>query len=134
MSENYKATVKACTKELTPIERIAIKDTKAMVNIMDYVEEVEAAGNQLKLVIDYVAILDVHNPKSDNPDYEIYVFAATSGIRYYTSSQSLYQAVKEIAEELQSGGMQLSEVEIMFYRRESANYKGKHFLTASIVI
>lgn len=124
--EGYKVNIKECSKELTARERIMIKDTSNAIKLDDLVTF------ESKAVIMPVAyaILSVHNDKSENPDYEVYVIIAEDGTKYATGSPSFFSAFEEIWDEM-SGENEKFSIEL--YKMESKNYKGKYFLTCSII-
>ena len=87
-----------------------------------------------KVVIDYDyhVLLGIHNEKSkDRPDYDNVVVVDKAGNKYNTGSNSFITALEEIIEEMQDAGE--SEIQIEVYRKPSKNYKGKDFITCSIV-
>lgn len=124
--DGYKVTLKETSKELTARERILMRDTTNAVKLD------EAAGAESPLIITPAAyaILGIHNDKSDNKDYDNYIIVDTDGNKYVTGSTSFWSAFKEIWDEMLS---EEEEFQIEVYKLESKNYKGKHFITCSIV-
>lgn len=123
----YSAKVVEATRELTGKERVAIK-TFANARQLDVVTQNYEDG--VLIDIDYVAKVAVHNEKSDNKDYNKYIYMDKDGIMYVSGSETLYRAYKEIAEEMENED---EDWAIKVIRRESSNYKGKDFLTCVIV-
>lgn len=121
---DYKCTVKYSSKELTNREKILAKDTTNAIKL----DELLKPEDKLVITPDYYAVLDVHNEKSDTIDYEQYMIFDKSGTKYYTGSPSFWESFTDIFEEM--GGEEFS-VEV--YKVESRNYKGKYFLTCSII-
>ena len=123
--EGYKVTIKEVSKELTARERIMLKDTSNAVKL-------DEATKEAPLVITPAAyaILSIHNEKSDNVDYENYLIMDTDGHKYVTGSPSFWTSFKEIWDEMESEN---EEYSIEVYKMDSKNYKGKQFLTCSIV-
>lgn len=122
----YNVTIKEVSKEMTARERIMLKDTTNAVKLD------EAANGETPLVITPTAyaVLHIHNEKSDNVDYENYVVMDDNGNKYVTGSPSFWTSFMEIWEEM----MNEDEVySIEVYKRDSKNYKGKQFLTCSII-
>lgn len=121
----YEAVVKEASKQLTAKERISIKDTSNCIQL----DEATKSG---KVIIepDFYAVLAIHNEKSDDKDYEKYVVVAKDGTKYCTGSVSFLEALKGIIDEM-SGEEEEYKIEV--YRLPSKNYKGKEFLTCSIV-
>lgn len=123
--EGYKVTIKEVSKELSARERIAIKDTSNAIKL-------DTACNNDKLVIDpdVFAVLNIHNEKSDNIDYENYVIIDKNGNKYVTGSASFWSSFMEIMDEMKNEDEEFS---ICVYKMDSKNYKGKQFLTCSIM-
>lgn len=124
--EGYLATIVECSKELTARERIKIKDTTAC-DRLDDATQVE----DVIITPDYYAIIAIHNEKSENKDYNVLVVAdKVSGKTYVTGSESFKDAFLNIFNEMQG---ESEEYSVRAYRRESANYKGKEFITCTIL-
>lgn len=124
--EGYKVTIKEVSKELTARERIILKDTSNAVKLD------EAVNGETPLVITPAtyAVLSIHNEKSDNVDYENYIIMDAGGTKYVTGSPSFWASFKEISDEMEN---ESEEYSIEVYKMDSKNYKGKQFLTCSIV-
>ena len=86
--------------------------------------------NGVLIDIDYVAVVEVYNEKSDNKNYNKYVYVDKDGTMYISGSETLYRTYEEIAEEMEGENEPWS---IKVIRRESTNYKGKDFLTCMLV-
>lgn len=125
----YKVEILNCSKELTARERIMIKDTTNAIKL----DEATKDGNKLVICPSMVAVLKVHNDKSDNEEYEQYVIIDKSGTKYVTGSPSFWSSFEEIAEEMTDENGVAEEYEIECYKLDSKNYKGKQFLTCSII-
>lgn len=126
MQKDYEVKIKSTSKELTARERVMLKDTRNAIKL-------DEAVNETPLVIspDYYAVLDVHNEKSkEDKDFENYIVVDTDGNKYVTGSHSFYEAFTEIVEEMDGTG---EEYQIEIYKLDSKNYKGKQFITCSIV-
>ena len=123
--EGYKVSIKECSKELSARERIMLKDTSNAIKL-------DEAANEAPLVITPVAyaVLDVHNEKSDNIDYNNYIVLDKDGNKYVTGSESFWNAFKEIWDEMETEN---EEYQIEVYKLDSKNYKGKKFLSCSII-
>lgn len=120
----YSATITNSSRELSKIERIALKDTRDAVKLDTIAAE--------KPVIDVVAwvVLDIHNDKSSqSTDYKNYMIIDSSGTKYVTGSDSFWNAFYDIAFEM--GDEPFS---IKVYSMPSKNYKGKNFLSCSLAI
>lgn len=123
--EGYKVSIKEVSKELTARERIMLKDTSNAIKL-------DVACSETHLVISPVAyaILAIHNEKSDNKDYENYLIIDADGNKYVTGSPSFWASFKEIWDEMETEN---EEYSIEVYKMDSKNYKGKQFLTCSMV-
>ena len=121
----YEVSIKESSKELTAKERIALKDTSDAIKL-------DEATTENSLVIKPVAyaILNVVNDKADDPEYLQYVVIADDGTKYVTGSESFWNSFINIFEEMKD---ELEEWAIKVYRLDSKNYKGKQFITCSII-
>lgn len=129
--DGYKASVKECSKELTVKEKIALKDTSNAIGLDLLTQEANFNGEKVIIEVDYYATINIHNEKSDNKDYIYFIVVAKDGTKYVTGSQAFISAFEDIANELAEAGE--SDMTIEVYRKESKNYKGKDFITCSIV-
>lgn len=126
--EGYSVKIRETSKELSAKERIAIKDTSNAISL----DEVTATEGAITIQYDYHVILDVHNEKSDNKDYTKLVVMDKGGTKYVTGSESFLTALSDIVEEMVDAG-EGDNITIQVYRKDSKNYKGKQFITCSIV-
>lgn len=121
----YSVKIQYCSKELTARDRVAIKDTTNAVSLD------EATKNSKVIIdLDYYAKLAVHNEHSEDKDYDKYIIVAKDGTKYVTGSTSFLTAMEEIVDEMEDSG---EDFQLEVYRMPSKNYKGKEFLTCSIV-
>lgn len=122
----YSVKVVECTKDLTAKERVKIKDTTNAIKLDEATQ-----GGAIVIAYDYHAVLAIHNEKLDAPDYRQCVVVDTAGNKYVTGSESFFTAMTEIVDEMTAAGETDYELEV--YRMDSKNYKGKQFITCSIV-
>lgn len=122
----YSVKVVECTKDLTAKERVKIKDTTNAIKLDEATQ-----GGAIVIAYDYHAVLEIHNEKLDDPDYRQCVVVDTAGNKYVTGSESFFTAMTEIVDEMVAAGETDYELEV--YRMDSKNYKGKQFITCSIV-
>lgn len=122
--EGYKVAIKECSRELTPRERIMVKDTSNAIKLD------EAAGqiDGVNIEVFFYAVLNIHNEKSEDKDYENYIVIDKKGNKFVTGSPSFWSAFVDIADEMGD-----EDFTINCYKLDSKNYKGKQFLTCSIV-
>lgn len=123
--EGYSVKIVESSRELSARERIALKDFGNAVPL----DEATKDGKLVITPADY-AVLAVHNEKSDNKDYTKYVIIDDVGAKYVTGSENFFSSFKEIMDEM-SGENEEFSIEV--YQMESKNYKGKSFITCSIV-
>lgn len=125
--EGYKATIERASKELSVKEKIMLKDTSDAVKLDDVVKE-----EDIIITPDYYAIVAIHNDKSDTKDYKkIVVVDKETGVKYTTGSMPFITTFEDIVEEMEDAGEQ--DYSIKIYPKESKNYKGKYFITCSII-
>ena len=122
---NYSVQIKESSKELSAKERIALKDTTNAIKL-----DTACEGQTLTITPVAYAILEIHNEKSDNVDYENYVIIDSENNKYVTGSQSFFSSFKNIWDEMQGEDEEWS---LDCYKLDSTNYNGKQFLTCSIV-
>ena len=123
--EGYSVSIAEVSKELTAKERIKIKDTTEAIKLDEATQATEVV-----IELDFYAILNIHNEKSDNKDYKNYVLVDKNGNKYVTGSESFFTSFIAIYEEMKN------EEEawcVKAYRVPSKNYKGKDFLTCAIM-
>lgn len=121
----FEAKIREASKVLTAKERVKFKDTTNAIQLDDATKE-----SPLVIAPDFYVVLDIHNEHSEDKDYVKYVIVDKSGTKFVTGSESFFTAFKSIIDEM--GGTD-EDYEIEVYRMPSKNYKGKEFLTCSIV-
>ena len=125
--EGYKAVVARASKELSAKEKIMLKDMSDAVKLDDEVKE-----QAIIIKPDFYAIINVHNEKSDTKDYtKIVLVDGDSGIKYTTGSMPFITTFEDIMEEMEDAGE--TDFSLKVYAKESKNYKGKYFITCSII-
>ena len=126
-NRTYAAKLVSATRELSAKERVAVK---MFIGAEQLDELTQRDENGVLIDIDYVAVVEVYNEKSDNKNYNKYVYVDKDGTMYISGSETLYRTYEEIAEEMEGENEPWS---IKVIRRESTNYKGKDFLTCMLV-
>ena len=122
--EGFSISIKETSANLDARTRVMYKDTTNAIKL----DEVATFDNVSIHPADY-AILSVHNEKSDNKDYELYLIIDKDGTKYVTGSPSFWNAFMNIYDEMHSE----ADWTITVYKRDSKNYKGKQFLTCSLI-
>lgn len=125
--EGYSVKINRSSKELSAKDRVRIKDTTNAISL----DEITQGEGDVIIDYDYHVILDVHNEKSDNKDYTKVVVVNKAGTKYVTGSKSFLTALEEIIDEMGDAGE--DDIQLSVYRKDSNNYKGKQFITCSIV-
>ena len=126
--KGYEVNIVSSTKELSPKEKIKLKDLSNSINLDNATQE------QGKVVInyDYHVLLNIHNEKSkDRKDYQNVVVVDKDGTKYNTGSESFLTTLEDITGEMLSAGEEDFSIEV--YRKDSKNYKGKQFITCSVL-
>ena len=125
---NYKTDIRESSKALSTREKIKLKDLTSAIAIDKAVEP----EKPLVIAPDFYASISIHNEKlpENEQDYAVMVIVDKSGTKYYTGSDSATSSFVDIFEEMSDTE---EPFEIEFYKRESKNYSGKHFITCSLV-
>lgn len=125
---NYTTSITESSKEISVREKIKLKDLTSAIAI-DKVVEPE---KPLVIAPDFYAYLSIHNEKlpENEQDYKTMVIVDKSGTKYYTGSDSAISSFVDIFDEMIDTA---EPFEIEFYKKESKNYSGKHFITCSLV-
>lgn len=123
--DGYSVKIKESNVELSAKQRIALKDTTNAVKL-DEACDVE----NVVISPEKWAVLSIHNEKSENVDYEVYVIEDANGTKYTTGSASFWNAFNDIKEEMAGEAEAWS---ITVYKSDSKNFKGKKFITCSII-
>lgn len=121
----YSVEIRETSRQLTAKQRIALKDTSDAIKL-------DIACEEEAIIIEPAdfAVLAIHNEKSDNKDYENYVIIDKNGDKYVTGSSSFWSSFMDIYDEMYGEEETWS---IKAYKLDSKNYKGKKFLTCSII-
>lgn len=123
--EGYNVTIVKASKELSHKERVRMKDTTNAISL----DEVTQDGPVL-IDLDFYAVLNVHNEKSESIDYTVCILVDKAGTKYRTGSPSFLTALDEIMVDMADCD---EPWQLEVSRRPSKNYKGKEFLTCSVV-
>lgn len=126
--KGYEVKIASATKDLSPKEKIKLKDLSNSINLDNATQE------QGKVVIDYDChvLLNIHNEKSkDRKDYQNVVVVDKDGTKYNTGSESFLTTLEDITDEMFNAGETDFSIEV--YRKDSKNYKGKQFITCSVL-
>lgn len=125
--EGYSAKVIEISKEVSAKQKIQLKDTTNCISL----DEATNENDRMIISPDFYAVIAIHNEKSEDKDYEKYVVVDRAGNKYVTGSKSFFTALRDIMSDMAAEAPD-EEYDIEVYRRESANYKGKTFITCSL--
>lgn len=123
----YSVKIREASKELSKKERVMLKDTSDALKLDEVIQ-----GEALIINPAYYAVLDVHNEKSDNVDYPVYLIVDSNGTKYVTGSEAFWTTFSDIWDEMTDGD-DTEPWELKCYKLDSKNFKGKQFLTCSII-
>lgn len=124
----YNVEIKEASRELTKREKIRFKDISNALKL----DEAVTPDSPLIIQPKSYVILNVHNDKAEDKDYTNYLVEDTGGNKYVTGSESFWNSFISIWEEMvDDDDPEPWEIEV--YKKDSKNYKGKQFLTCSIV-
>lgn len=123
--KDYKVTITESLKALTGKEKVMVKDFTNAISIDEATNE-----HSLKIIVDNVVTCDVHNPSAEDKDYKKFVIIDTDGNKYTTGSENCIASLIDILRDMEG---EEEEFSIEFYKKPSKNYKGKSFITCSIV-
>lgn len=126
--KGYEVNIVSSTRELSPKEKIKMKDLSNSINL----DNATQAQGKVVINYDYHVILEIHNEKSkDRKDYKNVVVVDKDGTKYNTGSESFLTTLEDITGEMLSAGEENFSIEV--YRKDSKNYKGKQFITCSVL-
>lgn len=123
--EGYSVNIREVSRPISAKERVMLKDTTNAISLDEATQ-----GAKFVFEPDYYAILDVHNEKSEDKDYTKYIIVDKGGAKLVTGSESFFTSFKSIMDEMDGCDEEFS---IEAYRMPSKNYKGKEFITCSVV-
>ena len=120
MKNTFKSEISYCNTELTVKEKIQFK------NLNDS-ESINTLENGTILTVDKWGLLQIHNEKLDEPDYQNVVLVTPDGNKYHTSSNSFFMSIDDIQSELDEAGEKLP-FDIKIVKKQSKNNSGQ-FIT-----
>lgn len=123
-NSNYKVTIVSSTRELTKREQVKYKELADAKSLDELSQEIE---NPIIKVKDLIQ-LEIHNEASENKDYTACVIVDKDDIIYNTSSPSFIEKAFDIYNDLEG-----DDVDLKIIRKESKNFKGKQFITCTLV-
>lgn len=130
--EGYKATILESSKELNVKDRIKFKNLTDAVGIDELSTEKEFNGEDFIINVDSYVVLQIHNEKSENKDYTVYLIIDKDGTVYKTGSESFYTQFVSMFDEMALEDL-IDEFAIKVIRQPSKNYTGKTFISCQII-
>lgn len=127
MKTGYSVKIKETSRPLTAREKLKMTDTSDAAKL----DEVTNETGVIVTPIGY-CVLDIHNDKSDNKDYVNYIIEDKDGTKYVTGSDSFWYSFISIWSVMTESASD-EEFSIKCYKLDSKNYKGKKFLTCTII-
>lgn len=123
---NYTVEIANASKELTGKEKVWVKDITDAIKL----DTAVTPENPVNIYPDYTVTLDVHNENAENKDYKIFVIVDKDGNKYITSSESFMSSYEDIEADMSGED---EEWGVKVYKVESKNFKGRHFITCTII-
>lgn len=124
--DGFTVTITEASKDLTAKERIALKDTSNAIRL----DQVCKPDESFTFSPVLYAKIHVINPNSEDKEYDQFIFVDESGAKYMTGSTSFFDSFLNIWNEMKD---EKEEWAIEVTKHPSNKYKGKYFITASIV-
>lgn len=122
---NYEVTITSTSREMSAKERVMVKDFANAISLADVAQE-----GSIIIDPDCVVMCKVHNEMSDSKDYDKCVILDKSGKKFITGSPTFINAITGIMKEMEGCG---EPYQIEVTSHESSKYKGKTFLTCSVL-
>ena len=127
----YRVTLTETSKELTVKEKIQMKDTTSAQSLDQLTLEAQQTGDRVIIDVDFWCKLEIYNEKSDDKNYVNFIVVDKDAKKYITGSNSFITSFLNMATEMLEAGEDDFKIEV--YRVQSKNYKGKDFITCSIL-
>lgn len=123
---SYSVKVINSSKQLSKKEELMYTDLSLCQSFDELVSE------SSRIVIDVAGYVNlaIHNEKSDNVDYNKIVIIDSEGNRYMTGSETFINSFINIYEVMEDSG---EGWKLVVMKKPSQNYKGKTFITCSII-
>lgn len=122
--KDYTVKIVEGSKDFKGKQAVMIKDVQNSQGLKELTND----GEFVFQPIDY-AVLEIHNEKSENKDYMVYVFITEDGEMYSTSSINLFDTMIDIIDDMREIN---EEWAIRVFQKPSKNRSGQKFLTCSV--
>lgn len=130
--EGYEVTILESSEELNVKDRIKFKNLTDTVGIDELSTEKEFNDEDFIINVDAYVVLQIHNEKSENKDYTVYLIIDKDGTVYKTGSESFFTQFVSMFDEMALEDL-IDEFAIKVIRQPSKNYSGKTFISCQIV-
>lgn len=127
-NKEYTSTIEWKSGDLTPIEELQFKKMRGAVSINELANQ---SGTIVTIYPRSAAVLKIHNPKSNNPDYSLIIISDVNGYMFYTGSETFTADIKEYFE-VAGDDIRAGKVCIDVIAQPSKNYKDRNILMAAI--
>lgn len=124
--EGYEAKVKESSMNLSKKDMVKLSLTDDFIPLDDELKDTES---KLEIEVVGYTVLQIHNEKADDKDYEKYLIHDKNGNIYSTGSAPFFTTFFNIFNEMSDSN---EEWKLLVFKRESKNYKGKNFITCTI--
>lgn len=122
--KDYNVKIVNGSKDFVGKQALMIKDTHNSKGLKELTQD----GEFVFKPVDY-AELEIHNERSQNKDYTVYVFISEDGNMFSTSSKNLFESITDILSEMKNICVDWA---IRVYQKPSKNRSGQSFLTCSV--
>lgn len=127
MEREYQAKVtEVIGKELTKKEMFSVSRFNRCKDVASLLSEQEVIVKEVQTV----AIVEVHNEKSDNTDYKKMVVIGADGGRYVTGSETAMREMMDIMDYMAEYD---EAFDVQFVTRPSNNFKDRDFITVELL-
>lgn len=127
MEREYQAKVtEVIGKELTKKEMFSVSRFNRCEDVSSLLNEQEVIVKEVQTV----AIVEVHNEKSDNTDYKKMVVIGADGSRYLTGSETAMREMLDIMDYMEEYD---EAFDVQFVTRPSNNFKDRDFITVELL-
>lgn len=127
MSE-YSAKIVKASDEMNAIARVSVKNTMDGFSLKTVMKDVD----EFVINVKRWALVDYHNERAENPDYQRLVIIDDAGKKYYTGSSTFISMFADIVVELAEDG--ICEFNLKVIKLDSKNYAGEKFLSCNVVL
>lgn len=120
------------SRELTKREQLKYSDGNGAIKLDEVMQQYVDGGKDFIIKPTAYAILDIHNDEvkreDGKKDYKTLIVECEDGKVYTTGSKTFTESFVNIFDTMQG-----EDFEVLVLRKDSTNYKGKYFLTCTIV-